>query len=123
MIKFEVFPVSPQRAEQIKKISGLDVLGYTHIVDSYAVRHSLLKHGNAEKESRRGQLPLTLDIFEKIPMVLTYPDNISDGGTLKNGRRVIRYEKKLNEKIIYLEEVRTKQKELAMTTIYVKKAR
>jgi hypothetical protein len=45
-----------------------------------------------------------------------------DGGKNKIGKRVIKYVKRINGTIIYLEEVRTNRKELCLNTMYIKKA-
>ena len=109
-IKFSLGTISKPVAETVKEITGLDVVGYECIIDNFAIKHTILQHGNAAKEEKRGQVAVTLDCFEKIPLVINNPDKISDGGTTKIGRRVIRYEKQINGVIMYVEEIRTKKK-------------
>lgn len=121
-IKCSLGNISKTVSETVKTITGLNVDGYECIIDNFAIIHTILQHGNAAKEEKRGQIAVTLDYFEKIPMVIKNPDRITDGGTSKIGRRVIIYEKRVNGVIIYVEEIRTKQKELAMLTMYIKKA-
>lgn len=121
-VKFSMGNVTKPVAETVREITGLDIDGYDCIIDNFAIKHTLLQHGNAVKEEKRGQVAVTLDYFEKIPMVIKNPDKISDGGTTKIGRRVIVYEKRVNGVIMYVEEIRTKKKELAMLTMYMKKA-
>ena len=121
-IKFSMGKVTKPIAETVKEITGLDVEGYECIIDNFAIKHTILQHGNAVKEEKRGQVAVTLDYFEKIPMVIKNPDRISDGGTSKIGRRIIIYEKRINGVIMYVEEIRTRKKELAMLTMYMKKA-
>lgn len=121
-IKFSMGNVAEKVAEIVKEITGLNVDGYECILDNFAIKHTILQHGNATKEEKRGQVAVTLDYFEKIPVVIKNPDRITDGGTTKIGRRVIVYEKQVNGVIMYVEEIRTKQKELAMLTMYLKKA-
>lgn len=121
-IKFSMGNVSKSIAETVKEISGLDVENYDCVIDNFAIKHTILQHGNAAKEEKRGQVAVTLEYFEKIPMVIKNPDKITDGGTTKIGRRVIIYEKRVNGVIMYVEEIRTKKKELAMLTMYMKKA-
>ncbi|MDP2112645.1 MAG: DNA methylase, partial [Bacteroidota bacterium] len=121
-IKFSMGNVAKPVAEAVKEITGLNVDGYECIIDNFAIKHTILQHGNAAKEEKRGQVVVTLEYFEKIPMVIKNPDRITDGGTTKIGRRVIVYEKRVNGVIMYVEEIRTKQKELAMLTMYLKKA-
>ena len=121
--KFSLGKVSTEIANIVKQVTGMDISGYDCIIDNFAVKHTLLQHGNAAKEEKHGQIPVTIDYFEKIPDVIKNPDCISDGGLSKIGRRIIVYAKRVNGVIIYVEEIRTKKKELAMLTMYMKKAR
>jgi len=122
-IKFSIGLINPKLAEKVKEITGLSVDGYEHIIDNFAIKHTILKHGNAKTEEKRGQYAVTLDYFEKIIEVVKNPDDVFDGGINDIGRRVIVYEKNINGIIVYLEEIRTKKRELALQTMYIKKAR
>lgn len=121
-IKFVIGKIKPVLAEIIKERTGLSVDDYEHIIDNFAIRHTIYKHGDAKKEEKRGQVAVTLEYFGKIPDVIKNPDKVTDGGKNDIGRRVIIYEKRINGVIIYLEEIRTKRKELAMQTMWIKKA-
>lgn len=122
-LKFSIGQINPKLAIKVKEITGLNVDGYEHIIDNFAIKHTILKHGNAKTEEKRGQSAVTTDYFEKISEIIKNPDNVYDGGINNIGRRVIVYEKNINGTIIFLEEIRTKQKELALQTMYIKKAR
>lgn len=122
-IKYSVSKISTSISESVKNVTGLSVTNYTHIIDNFAVKHTILKHGNSIKENSRGQIAVTIDYFNKIPDVLKKPDKIFDGGINNIGRRVIIFSRRFNGNIIYIEEVRTKRKELSMQTMYIKKAR
>jgi len=113
-IKFEMGKIKPNIAEIVKVQTGLNVNDYEHMIDNFAVKHTILKHGNAKKEEKRGQIAVTLDYFEKIPDIIRNPDRVGDGGINDIGRRVIIYVKRINGVIIYLEEIRTKRKKLAL---------
>jgi len=93
-IKYSMGNVSKIVAETVKETTGLNVDGYECIIDNFAIKHTILQHGNAAKEEKRGQVAVTLDYFEKIPMVIKNPDRITDGGTTKIGRRIIICKKK-----------------------------
>jgi uncharacterized alkaline shock family protein YloU len=121
-IKFSLGYIKKTVSETVKNITGLDVDGYECIIDNFAIRHSILHHGNAKEEANRGQVAVTLDYFEKIPEVINNPDKITDGGKTKVGRRSVILEKRVNGVIVYVEEIRTKRKELAMVTMWIKKA-
>lgn len=121
--KYEIGEIEEVVANKVKEVTTLNVADYVHIIDNYAIKHIIGEHGDAQKEEKRGQVAVTLDYFLKIPEVLANPDKILDGGQTKIGRRVIVYEKRINGTIIYVEEVRTKRKELALQTLYIKKPR
>jgi len=110
-------------SETIKDKFGIDISGYRCIVDNYAVKHSFLQHGSEKTEEKRNQIPISIDTILLIPKLLKNPDNIIYGGKNNIGRDVIVFEKTIGDKIICVEEIRTKQKELAFQTIYIKKAR
>ena len=58
-IKYEIGTIRKKLADNIKEQTGLSVEGYTHIIDNFAVKHTIAKHGNAKKEANRGQLAVT----------------------------------------------------------------
>lgn len=121
--KYEIGKIKQEVAEKVKEATTLSVADYVHIIDNYAIKHIIGEHGDAQKESRKGQLPVTLDYFRKITEVVSNPDVVMDGGKSKIGRRIIVYVKRINGSIIYVEEVRTKRKELALLSLYIKKPR
>ncbi len=121
MITLSLGKVKPDLREKLQ-VLGIDVKGFEHIIDNFAIRHTVLGHGNAKKEEARGLLPVTLDCLEMIPDIILNPDSISIGGKNKIGRLVILYTKRVNGFIVYVEEIRTKRKFLAMQTMYIKKA-
>lgn len=120
-IKLEISKVKPEIAEIVKKTTGLHVNNFTHIIDNYAIKHTIAKHGNKTYEEKRGQIPITIDKFELIPEIISKPDKIIDLGKNKIGRRLFCYMKKINNELYYIEEKRTKRKELAMVTFYIVK--
>lgn len=115
--------VSDQEAEQIKAATGLDVAGYKHTIDSFAIRHTYQKHGNAKLEALRGQLPVTREDILRIPEIVASPDEITSLGkdALKN--ELIRYRKAFNGTTYYVEEVRNKRGELAAKTLWKTRTR
>lgn len=119
----EIGKPSKKVVDAVKQLTGLDIDGYTHVIDIFAIRHTIFKHGNAAKEAKRGQIAVTLDYIEKASKVVLSPDEIIDGGCNDIGRRVLIYQKRINNNVFYLEEIRTKKKELAMQTMYIKRVR
>ena len=76
-------------AQLILEKTGLNVTGFTRVLDNYGVRHTLKQHGNSVKEDRRGQIAVTAEDFAKISSITSTPDNIFADGKNKIGRDVI----------------------------------
>lgn len=96
--------VTPDEAKRIKELTGMDVSGYTHIINNYDLRHAIKQHGNAVIEANRGQLPITVEDLKAIPEVINSPDKI----LLGTGKSII-YRKQVNG-VIYYVEVTSKRK-------------
>lgn len=111
-----------ENAALILEKTGLDVRGYTRVIDNYGVRHTIKQHGNEVKEAKRGQIAVTLDDFSKIALITSAPDDIFADGKNKIGRDVIVFVKVI-EGIGYrhVEEVRGKHKLVATDSLRKKK--
>jgi hypothetical protein len=72
--------VTQEESRKLKDITGLDLTGYKHTVNSYGVRHALKRHGNQDKEKLRGQQAITSDDFSRIPEIISALDEISLSG-------------------------------------------
>ena len=107
----------------IKESLGIDIEGYTHYLDNYGIRHSLINHGVLSNENNRGQIPVTIDDFELIRSIITTFDIVEDGGKNKIGRTVLIYKKKMEKGLyFYVEEVRSpRKKEAVIQTMYIRK--
>jgi hypothetical protein len=100
------------------KEAGLDISGYKHTIDTYAVKHVRLKHGDESTESSRGQIVITDDDIRQIPDILSAPDKVVFGTKNKHGKEQVVYLKMLPDgSTLFLEEVRTGKKELAATSM------
>lgn len=97
--------------------------GYSHVIDGFAVRHTLKTHGDARGEAARGQLPVTEADFQYIPEVVRQYDTVFNAGKNGVGRDVIRYEKNIGDDTVFVvEEVRSKRNQLAFQTMWKRKA-
>jgi len=115
--KVAVGDVDPKLAE-IAKANGLNIDGYTHSVDTSAIRHILKSHGNAESETQRGNVAITKEDIAQIPSIFSSPDKVVLGLTNNIGNDMIGYLKRLPDgSTLYLEEVRTGKKELAAQSL------
>ena len=121
LLKQVIAKCSKNKAKLIEERTGIDLRGYTHVIDSYAVRHVMAKHSDPVTELKRGLVNVTLNDFNKIPEVLNSFDDVRNGGKSKAGNDVLIYAKRVNGHIIYIEEVRGKKlKEAILYTMYIK---
>jgi len=111
-----------ENAALILEKTGLDVHGYTRVIDNYGVRHTMKQHGNEVQEIKRGQIAVTLDDFSKIALITSEPDDIFADGKNKIGRDVIVFVKVIDGiGYRHVEEVRGKHKLVATDSLRKKK--
>ncbi len=97
----------------------MDLTGYRHTIDTFAVRHTLKIHGDARREMKRGQIAVSPEDFECIPDILAAPDSVTGTGKSRIGAETITYRKTIGDMtVFYVEEVRTGRRELAMKTMF-----
>lgn len=93
-------------------------VGYRHTADMYAVRHALSRHGDAQVEAKQGQLPLSDADIAAIPEAIAAPDAWILGAKTPRGQDIVGNLKRLPDgTVLYLEEVRSGRKALAMTSM------
>ena len=117
LIKKVVAPVSKKLITDLKS-KGIDIdANYKHVLDNNAIRHALKQHGGAG-EYKRGQIPLSDKDFENISDIVENYDTISvEQGKRGNGNII--YSKTYSDgTTIYVEEERSKRKELAAVTMW-----
>ena len=107
-----------ENAALILEKTGLNVAGFTRVLDNYGVRHTIKQHGDAVKEARRGQIAVTVEDFGKIGLITSAPDRVFSDGINKIGRSVIVFVK-LIDGIGYrhVEELRGKHKLVATDSL------
>ena len=120
--KLELQALSEEQLKVILELVGMDLKEYRRIIDNYAVRHTHKKHGHESTEKSRGQIAVETEDFEKIVEIIQNPDAQSAGGLSNIGRQTLVSSKELEKGIyFYVEELRTKKRELAMQTLYIRK--
>ncbi len=104
-------------------VSGFDVSMYRHIVENYALQHTLRKQGNYITEVARGQFVVSPETFLFIPMIIASFDSLSYE-LLKN-RHTLIYEKEIGERrYFYIAEIRVgRKKQICAQTLWVRKAK
>lgn len=122
LVKLELGKITKTQVAAIKKATGFNLENYMHVVDIYAIRHAIAQHGSTQQEASRGQIAVNIDDFALIPKIIANPDAIYYEGINKQGNPVLIYEKTIDNKIFYLEEIRAGRNEVAMQTMYKRKA-
>ena len=112
--------VDDKEAQRIKSATGFDVSGYKRVIDNYAIRHILKRHGDPQSEARKGNIAVTKEDFLLIPEIVSAVKPVYAGKT-SVGRDGFKYEKKINGYIYVIEEVRTGRQELVPVTLYKKR--
>ena len=114
--------VPDDTAQRVLKETGVDISGFTSMINGDDVRHIMKKHGNALVEQARGQVVVTPDDIAKIPEILAAPDHVELSDTLDGkGRKVIVFEKKYGDKYIAVQGVSAGKKTLQTDTMYILK--
>jgi uncharacterized membrane protein YbhN (UPF0104 family) len=98
---------------------GVRIAGFQHVIDTSAIRHIQLKHGDRESEERRGLVAVTSIDIERIPIILSAPTKLVLRAINKRGQPLIAYiSRDTDTSIVYLEEVRPGKQELATVTMW-----
>ena len=88
--------------------------GYSYEIDTYGIRHSLLRHS-------KDKIPLILDDFYFIPIIITIPDIVTYEGLSNIKTHIIKYQKTINGVCYcYITEIRTGRKTISLKTFYKK---
>ena len=122
-LKYSFGKLTEKQVNEIKENTSIDLTGYSRVIDSYGVKHTIKQHGNKIQEQKRGQIEITIKDFENISKIVNNPDKIENAGKNKIGRYLIKIKKRLSENNYYTEEIRKKQKEIALQTFYKRKNR
>lgn len=114
--QLDLMPVSATEIQEAGKY-GLDLNGYTHLIDSSAINHILKNHGNSKREQARGQIAIDKYDIANLPEIIQNPDTVVYG--LKNdiGRDLIVSIKQMGDSVVVLEEVRSGRKKVALNSM------
>jgi hypothetical protein len=122
LVKYEIGTLHKKQAKWIFEMLKLSVQDFTIIVDNYAIKHIVNHHGNSATETSRGQIAIILRDFMQFPTILYHPDKFSYVGINRLKNHMFLYEKTGIAQYYCLAELRTKRKELAVQTLYKRKA-
>lgn len=110
----EIGQLDDARAKAIKEASGIDISGYTHTVDAFAIRHVLKEHGDAASEKSRGQIAVTDSDVLAIPEIIGNATHVVTGIKGRRDQDLIGWIAPMADgSVAYVEEVRTGKKRLA----------
>ena len=113
----DLMPVSETAVVEAAE-HGLDIVGYTHMLDSSAVNHVLNNHGNAKSEAARGQIGVKDSDFTAIINALENPDKVICGSQNNAGREQIAYISRLDDgSLLVLQEQRVGKRKLALMSM------
>jgi leucyl-tRNA synthetase len=114
--------VSAGQAGRLREQTGLELGGFTHVLDNYAVRHIFKKHGDDSFEQLRGLVGVTAEDFLHLPETLANPDRIESLGKNERGLDLVRFTKRWNGTLLVVEEIRVSRNLLAVVTVFKKPA-
>ncbi len=118
-IRISLGKVSDGNAQAVKKATGIDLTGYERTIDNQAINYILTEHSDPEREAARGQRVVTKQDIQRIPEIVESPDDVFLSRT-KGGVDAIKYMKKINGDVYYIEEVRTRKRNIAAKTMWIK---
>jgi hypothetical protein len=122
LVKYEIGMLPKRQAEWISETLKLSIQDFTIVIDNYAVKHVINKHGNSATETPRGQIAVMLHDFTQLPEILCQPDKCSYVGINRLKNHIFLYERIDAVHYFCLLELRAKRKELAVQTLYKRKA-
>ncbi|MDR0578750.1 MAG: hypothetical protein LBI87_14765, partial [Candidatus Accumulibacter sp.] len=114
----EIAPVDRQTLAEAKEKAGLDLNGYRHTADMFAVRHALNRHGDANREKSRGQIAIGETDIAFVPEAVTRPDAVVYGAKNERKQDLVASIKRMPDgSLLVAEEVRTGRKTLALASL------
>lgn len=108
-------------AEVIKSKTGINIENYNVSLKADTIKHILKHHGNSVIESKRGQIAITEDDFEKIPKIISEFDYISSSFNCKSGKPVLTFKKWIKNNYCVVNYVSDKHHNLEVQTMYIQK--
>ncbi|MDQ2732432.1 MAG: hypothetical protein M3Y56_12300 [Armatimonadota bacterium] len=114
---FDYAVVEEDEAAEIFKFTGYEVDGYSHSVARQDLRHIFNGHGPGNEKSPQ-QRPVTEADVAKIPELIKGYDEMVPI-IMRNGTPGIRYSKRGNGKIFYVESVFRGRKRLAAASMWI----
>lgn len=116
----QIGAVGNENVEAVKKQIAVDLAGYGREVHDDELRHVTNSHGNHTYEKARGQRAVTKDDLNKLPDVVSKPDEVKNGSVKWMCLPTIKYRKVYkNETFVYVEAVRAKRKQVRFVSLRI----
>jgi hypothetical protein len=110
--------IEKEEAEAIQLATGIETESKMRVIELYGMQHSMRLHGG-ESERKRGQIPVKVEDFCKIPMIVAL-GTVSIAGKDNTGRQLLQWQATIDGiRYFYTEEVRAS--ELVLKTMYKRK--
>lgn len=100
------------------------VHGFSRSIQSSNVVHSIVSHGDAQREFARDQLPIRNADFELIPAIIRLADKVTPHGSKRGGKgQSISYEATIGGiRYVYVERVGTQKRQLTFKTLWKRRS-
>ena len=114
--------LSNHTVEIVRNATGIDVSGFSSIINSSEVWHAFKHHSDKKIEDQRGQVAITEEDFKLLPGILSDPDRVelstdSDGF----GRPALFFTKVIGDEYITVQGYSDKRKGLFFDSMWIKK--
>ncbi len=105
--KIDLFEIPKDLVLKINDKTGIDLDGFWISIDNFGILHTLENHGNPISEAKRGQIAVEKSDFITMIDVCLNPDDVKlIGKTRHSQKQLIQFEKKIENKIFVIKEVR-----------------
>ncbi len=112
--------IEGEEAQRLGNVLGANVEGFEHGADESAIRHVLKEHGDSAKEEVRGQVAVTREDIENLP-IYTDPERVDSivlGSKGPMGVQTVVYKTRVNGHVVAVEEVRVGRNRFALKTMW-----
>ena len=109
--------MSEEEAARLLAQTGLDLRGYTHMIDKSAINHIFKNHG-VGREWRQQHIPVTEEDILRVPEIVANPDSSKKLPQKSRDIECIEHKKRDDGITFIVEEVRTGKKRLALKSIH-----
>lgn len=108
--------------QKVREETGLDISGFSSIMNGGEVRHALKNHAQTDTEAARGQVGITEEDFERLPEILADPDSVRLSEKRDSaGRPAIIFTKKIGDRYVTVQGYSQGKQGLIFDTMWANK--